>query len=729
MTKHITLVCAMLTAALTGLAQDTCTVNAITIPNALDSWQWVSGSYAPGGSISYELPLLQSNSVSYEFKTGCGDGATADHNTAIEYRTPPPCILVNTASGNCTEGGAKLTISFVVYEGPSLIRVRGANGEGGSFTMAYRSIGGTPGDCNECPSYDETLVPGSYWQTIDGSYGASGCKVYRIEATAGLTYEFKTGCGDGAIADHDTRIGLSRYNCIELTQDDNGCESGRSSIMWTAQQSGTTRVRVSGATGEAGSFSMAYRRSGGNGSVCGSCTAHDAYLSSGWNWGVIAGSYLPGGCQVYRLYQEEGYEYTYKTGCGDGAGADHAAQLELFDASCNLLIAGTDSCGDGTSIIHTTSAGQGPLYLRVSGAGGIGGTYNLATKRQGPCPICPDHDMEITPTGQWQTSDSSFLEYGCRVYRVNVTAGTTNFLQVECTNCIGTYGLALTMTVSDTACSPLADFPSFPGWQTTELSFVADYTGPVYLRVYSTNWHAMEFTVSYKQVGPASDACMDAPIVPVPAYGSVELEGDLTDITATGDQLTGTPWEGSAVAWYALEVPDNCFTFMVSYCGQDPSWPNTMGIMTTGCDGDSIIQGIPSFHFPCDDGNANYEYYLPSGTYYLPILSDPSNPGDGTYHISVGCSNVIIDGISTSAEYPAWAVHPNPGHDELVLTGFVPGNGPADAWVMDMTGRVVQRLSITSSSKRIDASRLGQGAYFIRIMNGKEPVVLRWIKE
>lgn len=289
--------------------------------------------------------------------------------------------------------------------------------------------------------------------------------------------------------------------------------------------------------------------------------------------------------------------------------------------------------------------------------------------------------------------------------------------------------LALTMMAFDSACSPLADLPSFPGGQTSELSFLADHTGPVYLRVNSTNRHAMEFTLSYKQVGSAADACMDAPVVPIPEYGSVELDGDLTGITSNGDQLPGTPWEGSAVAWYALEVPEECYTLMVSYCWQDPSWPNTMGIITTGCDGDSINQGIPSVYFPCDDGNANYEYYLPPGTYYLPILSVPSNPGDGTYRISVGCSNVIMDGITTSAEYPAWVVHPNPGQEELVLTGFVPGNGPADAWVMDMTGRVMQRLSLTSNSTRIDTSHLGQGAYFIRIMNSKEPVALRWIKE
>lgn len=711
------------------LAQDTCTVDAISIPDALDSWQWVSGSYPPGGSVTYELPLLQSNSITYVFKTGCGDGAWADHNTVLEYRTTPPCLLVMADSGSCAQGGSELDINFVVWEGPSRIRVRGANGEGGSFTLAYRSIGGMPGNCNECPSFDEALAPGSYWQTVDGSYGIDGCKVYKVSVANGLTYDFKTGCGDGATADHDTRISISNVYCNELVSNDNGCEAGRSSTTWTATGASTIFVRVAGASGEAGNFSMAYRRSGGNGSACGSCTDYDANLSASWDWATVSGNYLPDGCQVYRLSQAEGYVYTYKTGCGDGASCDHDAQLELLDDSCNVLLTGTDQCGDGSSTLEFTSTGEWPLFLRVSGIDGVGGNYTLARRRHGTCPTCPDHDLEITPTLQWQTSDSSFLEYGCRVYKVNVVAGMTYAFQLECADCDWWDDLAPMMEAHDTACNTM-DIPTYSlNSGTRTWSFLAEYTGAVYLRIHGDGWQGEAFTLSYKTVGPATDACLDAPVVPVPFDGFVELQGSLAGITPNGDQLAGTAWQDSAVAWYALEIPEYCYTFMVSYCGQDTALPGSMGLLATECGADSLVYGMPSFYFPCSNGNANDEYWLLQGTYYLPILANPLDPANNMYHIAVGCSNLIIDGIDAPTTTGSWGIHPNPGHDALVLTGPGIGGRSMEAWFLDMTGRVVKHLPITTTSTPMNTSELKPGAYFIRLTGETSPVVLRWIKE
>lgn len=727
MNKCTTLICALLSTSFTVFAQDTCPLDVIAIPDAQDSWQWVSGSYADGGSVTYELPLLQGNSISYVFKTGCGNGASTDHNTVIEYRTPPPCILVMSDSGSCSQGGAELNLNFVVYEGPSRIRVRGANGAGGSFTLAYRSIGGSPGNCNECPSHDETLEPGSYWQTIDGDYESNGCKVYLLQATAGLTYEFKTGCGDGATADHDTRIGILNSYCYDVAQDGNGCGSGRSSITWAAPSSGTFFIRVSGASGEDGAFTMAYRRLGGNGSACGSCTGYDANLSSHWEWWAATGSYLPGGCQVYRLIQNAGYEYTYKTGCGDGAESDRDARLELFDDPCNLLMSGTDTCGDGSSTIRFLSSGQQPLYLRVSGSSGAGGTYSLATRRTGPCPTCPDHDQEISPSEQWDTLNDEFLEYGCRVYRLNLTEGAAYHIQLQCTDCSPWGSPGPTMQFFDLSCSPVQFHTFHPEWPINAVSFVAEYSGPMYLRVYGIDWRPQGFTLSYKRLGPAADACLDAPVVPIPPDGFVELEGRLVDITSNDDQLSGTPWEGSAVAWYAVEIPEDCHTFMVSYCQQGPAWPGSMGIVSTGCAGDPLIHGTPSVHPLCSNGSANDEYELPPGTYYLPIPSDPENDA---YHIIVGCSHIIEGGIIPAPGSPRWAVHPNPGNNELSVTGHVPGSDPVTALVVDMTGRVVQHTLIVPGITRIDASSWRQGTYFIRVVGGgTEHALLRWVKE
>lgn len=706
--------------------QDTCTVDAIQIPDALDTWQLVSGSYPPGGSVSFELPLAVSNSISYEFKTGCGNGATADHATVIEYRTPPPCILVNSESSNCADGGTILPINFVVYEGPSRIRVRGADGAGGSFTMAYRSIGGTPGICNECPSYDETLAPGSYWQTTDWSYVENGCRVYYFQAHIGLTYEFKTGCGDGATADHDTRIALSSYTCMESAADDNSCGSGRSHLTWTATWNGGTFVRVSGANNEAGSFTMAYRRSGGNGSACGTCTQYDANLPAGWLWNNVSGSYLPGGCQIYRFHPDSGYVYTVKTGCGNGASADHDARLEVFDPSCNLVMTGSDACGDSSSTVQVLGTGQGWLYLRVSGNGGSGGSYTLATRKGGTCPTCPGYDQAITATEPWQSTDGHFLENGCMVYKMEVEEGRSYFLQLECTDCEMWSDSHVTMEVMDSACAPVNTSPNWPSWDPDLRTFLATYTGAVYVRVHGSSWKGQEFSLSYMVAGNAADQCADAPLIPIPLEGSVMLHGDLSGTTAAGDFLPGSPWEGDSVAWYAVELSDYCYNFLVRYCGQDPAWDSTMNFLATDCLGDSIIQAWPSIYFPCDDGNASHEFYLQPGTYYLPILYQQGNSGGGAYTIELACSNVIIDHVAQLPPTPAWQLRPNPGIDGAWLSG---GTGPATVSLMDAMGREVYRASAKAAPFWIDAKGFPSGLYLIRMAGPSGVSTQRWVKE
>lgn len=720
-----TFVLLMLTAAAPCAAQDTCAAEIIPIPDALDSWQWVSGSYGPGGSITYELPLLQSNGINYEFKTGCGDGATADHNTVIEYRTPPPCILVNAESGNCTQGGARLYINFVVYAGPSRIRVSGANGEGGTFTMAYRSIGGMPGNCNECPSYDETLVPGSYWQTKDWTYGEGGCQVYRLQVQQGLTYEFKTGCGDGATADHNTRIALSNYACIEWAGDDDGCESGRSHLTWTAAWNGWAYVRVSGANNEAGGFTMAYRRSGGNGSTCGPCTQYDANLPAGWDWTMVSGSYLPGGCQIYRLYPDSGYVYTVKTGCGNGADTDHDARLELFDPSCNLLMTGSDACSDGSSTLEIPGTGQGWVYLRVSGNDGAAGSYTLATRKKGTCRNCPDFDAEIDPTTNWQDLEDGFLAYGCRTYKMNVEQGRTYFVRSECLDCDWWSAATMQLEAMDQYCEPIGVYPTMLNGFGQILNFQASFTGSLYLRISNTSWQSHNFTLAYQLIAPAADLCADAPVVPIALEAPVGLSGNLAGTTAN-DFPANTPWAGMAAAWYALDVSDHCYNLMVSYCGQTPAWPNTLGILATSCAMDSVLYGMPSYYFSCVDGNANYEYNVAPGTYYLPILFDPANPGDGSYTITLGCTNIIIDDIPSRDEKAVWQVHPNPGRDGFLLTG---GTGPVEIQVMDPMGRDIFRSMVNGASSFVRTSGWTSGLYLIRIMYSGGASTVRWIKE
>jgi len=113
--------------------------------------------------------------------------------------------------------------------------------------------------CVSCPSFDFTLTPTNFWQTHTGSHPANGCKIYKVSVTAGRTYTFKTGCGDGATADYDTYLEiLDNASCALLEGDNDGCEDARSLLSWTASYTGDAYVRVRGNAGAGGTYTLAY---------------------------------------------------------------------------------------------------------------------------------------------------------------------------------------------------------------------------------------------------------------------------------------------------------------------------------------------------------------------------------------------------------------------------------------------------------------------------------------
>jgi len=83
--------------------------------------------------------------------------------------------------------------------------------------------------------------------------------MYRVSVTSGNSYTFKTGCGDGATASYDTYLELYNSGCTLVASDDDGCESNRSKITWTATYTGYAYLKVRGYGGAGGSYTLAYR--------------------------------------------------------------------------------------------------------------------------------------------------------------------------------------------------------------------------------------------------------------------------------------------------------------------------------------------------------------------------------------------------------------------------------------------------------------------------------------
>ncbi len=134
---------------------------------------------------------------------------------------------------------------------------------------------------------------------------------------------------------------------------------------------------------------------------------------------------------------------------------------------------------------------------------------------------------------------------------------------------------------------------------------------------------------------PANDLCSSLTPVFVAEEDTVQLTGDNTGATATGDFVAGSPFNGSPVVWHAV-VLDACVDLSVSYCGLAPAWTSTIGALATGCPADQVVFFSTTTDTVCGDGNTTYTYQgLAAGTYYLPVLADEVNGSVGPYTLEL----------------------------------------------------------------------------------------------
>jgi hypothetical protein len=130
--------------------------------------------------------------------------------------------------------------------------------------------------------------------------------------------------------------------------------------------------------------------------VCLTCPDFDFYLSAGPDWQVHSSLISSLGCNKYKLSVSDGNQYTFKTGCGDGATAEFDSYLELFDFNCDSVGGDDNSCEAGRSKIVWEATYDGYAYLDLHGSNPEAyGSYSLAYEISDPASIIePD---EITP--------------------------------------------------------------------------------------------------------------------------------------------------------------------------------------------------------------------------------------------------------------------------------------------------------------------------------------------
>lgn len=144
----------------------------------LDSWS----IFNSGDCKIYRIPVEKGRL--YTFKTGCGDGATANFDTVLELYNGS-CAFQKSADDGC-ESLRSLLEWQSTYTGYAFLRVRGFGGATGSYTLAYRGVG-----CLNTTSYGTQDAPTICEQSKIFSYiNFASDYMTMNNAVAGVTYEF-----------------------------------------------------------------------------------------------------------------------------------------------------------------------------------------------------------------------------------------------------------------------------------------------------------------------------------------------------------------------------------------------------------------------------------------------------------------------------------------------------------------------------------------------------------
>ena len=129
---------------------------------------------------------------------------------------------------------------------------------------------------------------------------------------------------------------------------------------------------------------------------------------------------------------------------------------------------------------------------------------------------------------------------------------------------------------------------------------------------------------------PPNDDC--TAVTPTLLEPGTPLVFNGTNVGASND----CPLNGSNYpeVWEAITT-NVCMDVTIDYCGTAPVFGNVFGVINSGCPCASLIYSSSMFQ-ECPDGNWVLHFIgLPAGTYYIPILDDPSHGFDGPYTMNV----------------------------------------------------------------------------------------------
>ena len=563
-------------------------------------------------------------------------GAMYDLHIDPKGSFDPVLILYNSSGnqiGNILDAGGNGGVEYhqyqFTYTGYIYAQVKGYSSSVGQFDFSCRK---TP-----LGTHYLTVSPETY------NFAASGGTSSAITVTSNQSW---TVSDDASWLTTSLTSG-SNNNTFTMTATANTSTSSRSATVTVSGGGLTQTISV---TQDAATFIP-----------CKTPPDYDKALATPTtSWQTHSSSIQSGGCYVYRVSVISGQKYTFKTGCGDGATADFATEIFLYDNSGNFLTWVPDGgCESGRTKIEDYQFNYtGYAYIRVKGFGAIGetttyGNYTLAF-RQTPNP----------PENPWQIGSPNAADITAVFNNGTLTISGTGTMQDwnddssrpwysvkdKITNAVIDNGVTTLGNRALAYCNNLA-YVSLPNTITT----IGDY---------------------------AFDNCTGLTSINIP-----------NSVTTIGN------WAFSTTKITSINIPNS-----VAFIGREAfGWLS--GILTDV----TVHWGTPLIleqdPFAPYTNVSNINLHIPDGTYNLYAIAPIWKDFFAIY--------TAIDKIDATN----FKVHPNPVKDELTIERDHLNMGKEIVQIIDFSGRIViiSQFEPFVSQLQIKVSNLSAGTYIVKI--------------
>jgi len=430
-----------------------------------------------------------------------------------------------------------------------------------------------------------------------------------------------------------------------------------------------------------------------------------------------------GDCHVYAIDIEDGLEYTFATGCGNGLGScNFDTYLELYNGTSpySMITFSDDACGQGgASVITWTANYTGVAYLKVRGWNSSSvGDYVLAYKQGSaaplPCPELPDYTAgyTISPTTTWgATAIRTITADACHIYKVTVTPGNTYIFATGCGNGSSTSNFDTYMELYN-GTSPYAMITSSDDacgqGGASVITWTANQT-EVYLRVRGWNSSSVgTYILAYKEGGTAAVSCPT-----LPSYSGTGY--DITPIITWSATAAQTITADACQIYKVSVTPGNSYTFATG-CGQGSSISNFDTYMEL-YNGTSPYSMITFSDDACGQGGASVITWTANQTEVYLRVRGWNSSSVGNYILG------YIQGSASAGTCPTLPAYSGTGYD------LTPGGtwGATTTQTITTDACQIYKVTVTSGHTYTFATGCGNGSAtsnfdtYMELYNGTSP--------